>query len=386
MVRLLLLAIIIAAGLFLGPILTDQKGYVLIAVDDWTIETSIVVLVMVIIVFYACLQLAEWAVINTVSLWGRTRHWFGWRRHQLAQEKTLSSLLDLAGGRFEMAEKDSSRYAKLSDQPMLNYLTAANAAQKLGKIAQRDKYLESATLLDSEDSALVATRLRMLIDDSDAIAATAWLATLSAPVLNKPEILALALPVYQQAKQWSLVLPSATKLYKAKLITSEQFDKITWQCHQALLEEAAEIGRVELHDYYNALSRKLRNNIDIFTHYANLVINAGGFNEIETSFFKLLRKDVNFNLIPLLVKANDSKSNSDKLLSLEQKFTKYAVFHSTLADLFADLRQWQEAKSRYQQALELEPSASLYHKLALAQQELGEKNGALESFNKALAY
>ena len=65
MIRLLILALIVFTGLLVGPMLIDQKGYVLIAVNDWTIETSVVVMVMMMLVFYALLQLLEWSVVNT---------------------------------------------------------------------------------------------------------------------------------------------------------------------------------------------------------------------------------------------------------------------------------------------------------------------------------
>jgi len=386
MIRLLLLAMIIFAGLFLGPMLMDQKGYVLIAINDWTIESSVVVLVMVVLVFYACLQLFEWAVVNTLTLWGRTRHWFGWRKHQLAQQKTLTSLLDLAGGRFALAEKNSARYAELSEQPMLNYLTAANAAQQMGKTDLRDKYLASAASLKSDDSALVATRLKMLVDDNDPVATAQWLSTQPARTLVQPEILALVLPIYCQTKQWDLVLSTASQVYKNKYLTAQQFEAIEIDAHQALLGQSADDSLDELHRYYKKLHRKLRNNIDIFFCYAKLVIKLKGIGDIENLVFKFLRKEGNHCLITLLLNADDAQKYCDKLLQLESTFKHHVSFYCTIAKLYADLRQWELAKTWYIKAIECEPKASLYHQLALVQQELGEQNGALNSFNKALEY
>jgi len=390
MVRLLLVAITIAAalclGLYFGPMLMDQKGYVLIAVNEWTIETNVVVLVMLIIIFYALLQISEWIIANTWSMWGRTRHWFGWRKHRLAQQKTLSSLLDLAGGRFELAEKNSARYAPFSDQPMLNYLTAANAAQQLGKIKQRDKYLDNAAALDANDSALVVTRLAMLSSDTDAINTANWLASLDADVLNKPEVLNSALTVYQQAKQWPLVLDSAVRLHKSKQITAQAFDEIVVEAHCALLEQAAAKDLESVNQYFNQLKRKYRNSIDIFSCYAKLVINLGGFELVETRLFKLLSKPHNIGLALLLIDVKQAEACHERLLSLESIHGENVIFSATIAALYQQRRQWQQAKDWYQKALEIEPTANRYHQLAIVQQELGEKNGALMSFTKALAY
>jgi len=365
----------------------DQKGYVLIAFNDWTIESSVVVLVMVIFLFYAGLQLLEWAVVNLLSLWGRTRHWFGWRRHQLAREKTLSSLLDLASGRFDLAEKNSARYANLSDQPILNYLTAANAAQRLGKKQQRDKYLESAALIDSDDSALIVTRLKLLVDEQEFEAAATWLA--QQPVTSKqPQLMRLALQVYQATAQWELVLPLVHPLLKQQQISQQQCLQFEVEAHCGLLGNIAQQDIEKLTPAFKDLSRKLRNNIDIFTHYAKLNIKSDRYDVVEDEIFKRLRKNMHCALIALLseVPEEAAQLSSDKLIALEKQYPQEVMIPQTIARLLSKLRCWEQTKVWTLKAIELAPSAGLYHQLAHAQQELGEKNGALSSYNNALAY
>lgn len=384
MIRFLLLILVICAGFFVGAMLVDQKGYVLIAFDDWTIESSVVFMVMAILVFYACLQLLEWGIVNLFAFWGRTRHWFGWRKQQVAQQKTLSSLLDLAGGRFALAEKNSARYASLSEQPVLNYLTAANAAQRQGKTEQRDKYLESAALLESDDSALLATRLQLLIDDGDYLQAAQWLEK------HKPsdEITALALPIYQHTQQWQRVLDSAKILLKNKSLGEEAYQEIVISAHQHLLSDASLKDSDSLHICYNEFARKVRNNIDIFSHYAKLMIKLEQFPQVESALFKRLRKKESQSLVMLLseLTENDAKRASEQLINLSGDFDEDAIFLQTIAQLLATQRQWQLAKEWYVKAIALKPTAELYHQLAHVQQELGEKNGALSSFNSALRY
>lgn len=386
MIRLLLLALIICAGLFVGPMLMDQKGYVLIALNDWTIETSVVVMVMVVLVFYALLQLSEWAIVNTLSLWGRTRHWFGWRKHQLAREKTLNSLLALASGRFAIAEKDSARYASFSDKPLLNYITAAKAAQLQGKKAQRDKYLDYASEINAEDSALIATRLEMLVEDSNAEQAASWLSQQPKSITEQPEVLLLALPIYQQTQQWQLALDTAAKTLSNKLIDANTFAEVELAAHLSLLTEVAEQGAENLHNYYKKLGRKLRNNIDIFTRYAKLAIKLDSFSSVDNMLFKLLKQKSNQKLLLLLPSVTETQQVFDKLNSLEPLYQDESIYHVTKAQLLSKLRQWELAKIAYQRAIELAPSANCYNQLALVQQELGETNGALDSFNKALAH
>jgi len=365
----------------------DQKGYVLIAFNDWTIESSVVVLVMVVFLFYAGLQLVEWGVVNLLSLWGRTRHWFGWRRHQLAREKTLSSILDLASGRFDLAEKNSARYASLSDQPILNYLTAANAAQRLGKKQQRDKYLESAALIDSDDSALVATRLKLLVDEQEFEAASSWLAQ-QASTPKQPQLMHLALQVYRATGQWQLVLSLILPLLKQKQISQQQCQAFEVEAHCGLLADIAQQDIEQITPAFKGLSRKLRNNIDIFSHYAKLNIKSDRFDVVEDEIFKRLRKHMEPGLIELLseVPEEAAQRSGEKLIPLEKNHPQEVMIPQTIAQLFIKVRCWEQSKVWTLKAIEITPSASLYHQLARAQQELGEKNGALASYNNALAY
>ncbi|NRA69732.1 MAG: hypothetical protein HRU24_01830 [Gammaproteobacteria bacterium] len=386
MIRLLILALIVFTGLLVGPMLIDQKGYVLIAVNDWTIETSVVVMVMMMLVFYALLQLLEWSIVNTLTFWGRTRNWFGWRRQKIAREKTLVSVLDLAQGDFSIAEKNSARNARLSEKPLLNYLTAAQAAQQQGKIEQRDHYLQCADDLDDGQLAVDTTRLKLHIDADEYQQALDWLSNQTHDTLRQKSILRYAYLVYVKLERWEWLLSLLPAVQKQQIIDQETAEKLFQDCHRGMLQQAATQGLPALKDYYQSLSRKMRNDIDVFTDYAKFVIMQGGLADVETLIFKRLRKKFDLSLLQTLetVSVEESERIYEDVAQLTRQYpAQVAVF--TLAGRFSiGMNHWPKAKEWFTLATAIEPTQTNYQCLALAQAKLGENNGALTHYQRAI--
>ncbi|MDP2559554.1 heme biosynthesis HemY N-terminal domain-containing protein [Psychrobium sp. 1_MG-2023] len=385
MVRLLILALIIFAGLFVGPLLMDQKGYVLIAVNDWTIESSVVVMVMLILVFYALLQFAEWALVNTLTLWGRTRHWFGWRRHRIAREKTFTSVLELASGQYLAAEKNSTRHVRFSEQPLLNYLTAAKAAQQLGKLEQRDQYLAAAADIDSENLALNTTRLQLQIEEGGFDAAYDWLQDQPSQVLQQPEIMRLSYKVYEHCEKWNTLLAMLDKLKKLQVIEAEVVEQLRIKCYQGLLKQASQQGLEALQASFKSVPRKLRNEQAVFGRYALLMVDLGDYESVEKDLFKRLTQDTSEDLLNVInaVDGDHVEACKDKLLKLAQRENKDALLATATGQLMVKAKDWEQAVYWLEHAVKLTPSATLYNQLAAAQLELGKETDALASFKEA---
>jgi len=388
MVRLLILVLIVFAGLLVGPMLIDQKGYVLIAVNDWTVETSVVVLVMLILVFYALLQIFEWCLVNALTFWGRTRNWFGWRRQRAAREKTLASVLDLAQGDYLLAEQNSARNAQLSDKPLLNYLTAAQAAQRQGKSEQRDQYLERADELKGGKLAVQTTRLKLHIDAEEFDEALVWLKEQSEVTLSQKAILRYAHLVYLKLNSWDLLLPQLAALKKNGIIDADRAEELLIQCHRGLLKTAAEQSVDELKVYYRSLSRKLRSDIDVFTDYAQLLIERGGFKKVESELFKRLRKSIHAPLLMTLnaVDKADAEAVTEDVALLTRQHPQEVVTFDVAGRLSMKAEHWEKAKEWFNAAIAISPSRELYQNLAFTEHQLGQSSNALTNYQLAIEH
>ncbi len=70
--------------------------------------------------------------------------WFVGRKRRRARKQTEQALLKLAEGDYQQVEKLMSKNADHAEQPVVNYLLAAEAAQQRGDEARANQHLEAS--------------------------------------------------------------------------------------------------------------------------------------------------------------------------------------------------------------------------------------------------
>lgn len=143
MLKVLLLFILLIAGIVLGPMLAGHQGYVLIQTDNYNIETSVTGLAIVLILGVVVLLAVEWILRRIFRTGAHTRGWFVGRKRRRARKQTEQALLKLAEGDYQQVEKLMSKNADHAEQPVVNYLLAAEAAQQRGDEARANQHLNA---------------------------------------------------------------------------------------------------------------------------------------------------------------------------------------------------------------------------------------------------
>ena len=142
--------------------LAGHQGYVLIQTDNYNIETSVTGLAIVLILGVVVLLAVEWILRRIFRTGAHTRGWFVGRKRRRARKQTEQALLKLAEGDYQQVEKLMSKNADHAEQPVVNYLLAAEAAQQRGDEARANQHLERASELASGDPIPVEiTRVRL---------------------------------------------------------------------------------------------------------------------------------------------------------------------------------------------------------------------------------
>ena len=162
MLKVLLLFALLLAGIVLGPMLAGHQGYVLIQTDNYNIETSVTGLVIILILVMVAFLAIEWILRRIFRTGAHTRSWFVGRKRRRARKQTEQALLKLAEGDYQQVEKLMSKNADHAEQPVVNYLLAAEAAQQRGDEARANQHLERAAELAENDPIPVEiTRVRL---------------------------------------------------------------------------------------------------------------------------------------------------------------------------------------------------------------------------------
>ncbi|MDU1267988.1 MAG: protoheme IX biogenesis protein HemY [Escherichia coli] len=237
MLKVLLLFVLLIAGIVVGPMIAGHQGYVLIQTDNYNIETSVTGLAIILILAMVVLFAIEWLLRRIFRTGAHTRGWFVGRKRRRARKQTEQALLKLAEGDYQQVEKLMAKNADHAEQPVVNYLLAAEAAQQRGDEARANQHLERAAELAGNDTIPVEiTRVRLQLARNENHAARHGVDKLLEVTPRHPEVLRLAEQAYIRTGAWSSLLDIIPSMAKAHVGDEE---------HRAMLEQQAWIGLMD---------------------------------------------------------------------------------------------------------------------------------------------
>ena len=378
MIRLFLLLVIIGAAMVCGPLLAGNKGYVLIAIGDYTIEMTVISAGILALLLYGVLWCTERLLLRLFHIKGSTRRWFSERRRRKARERTVAGTLALAEGQFQQAETLMRKSAPDSDQALLNYLSAAEAAQAQGQTERRDAYLQQAAEQHPRASLAVSLiRARLLLRQKQYSEAETLLQSLDQAHPQHAVIQQLLKECYLALGHWSQLLALLPQLSKRKQLSADELQQLQQQIYPPLFtERAASAGRDGVMALWQELPRALRQ--DATTQAAAAMALIGLGDEVQAQ--EILLEGVRRSLSPyLLAVVPQLQQPAPKLLAQLQKSEQSAEPSADLLQAIGILllrqREMEQAQAYLERAVALQPQATAYRALAelMEQQRLFEK-------------
>ncbi|WP_101776196.1 heme biosynthesis protein HemY [Pasteurella oralis] len=263
MFRVLFLMLVLLAGLIAGPYLSGKQGYVLIETSNYNIEMSITMLVVFFVIAMAIIYGIELIITRFCRLSSNTYSWFSRRKRAKAQRQTLEGLMRMNEGDYSKAEKLIGKNAKHSDEPVLNFIKAAEAAQQRGDEFNANRYLMEATEIAGSDSLIVElARTRILLQQGKLPAARSSVDSLLVMTSRNKEVLKLAVEIYLKSKAYLALDKVLDQVENSGLYSAEEFTALQRQVEDGLLDEKMhEEGVDGLLAWWNDQPRKRRNDL-----------------------------------------------------------------------------------------------------------------------------
>ncbi|MFB2848581.1 heme biosynthesis HemY N-terminal domain-containing protein [Aeromonas veronii] len=382
MIRIIILVAVMVAGLIFGPQASGNKGYVLIALGNYTIESSVTSAVILAVLFYGALLIVEWLLGRVFGLRRKTLGWYGSRRRRKANQQTVAATLAMAEGHYSQAEKLLIKGASNSDTPLLNYLSAAKAAQARGDDARRDQYLQKAQEENPKaELALTLTQTQLQIEQGQYDTALAMLESVYALNPRHPMVLDQLRQVHLARQDWSALCDLIPTLHKVGKLTPKQEEDLLQQAWSGRLQQAA--GSLEtLKAVWQDLPRKLRLEPELLACYGDLLRQLGADGEAATLWQEALRKQPMPQLLARLPKLK--LDSYQPLLALLQKQQGQPDVDTALAQLYLLAGQLDDAQKLLEQEVERAPSAAAYHALGQLMDKRRLTNKANEYYRQAL--
>lgn len=385
MIKTLVYVVLILIGLCLSPLIVGQSGYVYIAIGDYQIETSLVIGVVGLIVFYFALQLLEWLILLLLNMLLSSRYLPEQWRRKAAKKHTLTGALALAEEDWPAAEKAMAKGAEKGEIPVLNLFAAARAAHYQGDITARDHYLTQAENNPIAKTAVYTSRTRYLMKQGELTQARVVLDKLNPTSKSSAPVLKLAQELYLQQNDWQALKLLLPILKKRQLLTETEFNQLNTKTNSILMVNAAKTSEAELNKCWHWLSKSERKQDELVVAYAHGLTQYGH----KDKAIKLIIKQLSaapsatlFAAIPYLIDAQDQEVR--KLLSrLETTHENDADYQMCLAKLAIQSRDTKQAKTHWQNVCRIAPTHQSWLALAQAQEQLGENSSAANSYRNA---
>ncbi|AIR70256.1 protoheme IX biogenesis protein HemY [Dickeya fangzhongdai] len=364
MLKVLLLFVVLIAGIVVGPMLAGHQGYVLIQTDNYNIETSVTGLVIMLVLFLLAFLAVEWLLRRVFRTGARTRGWFIGRKRTRARQQTKAALLKLTEGDYLQVEKLLTRNADHAEQPVVNYLLAAEAAQQRGDEFRTRQYLErAAEIADSNQLPVDITRVRIQLARNEDHAARHGVDRLLEVAPRHPEVLRLAEQAFLRTHAYSALLDILPAMRKTRLHDESHLDELQQRATIGLMDQAmAEGGSEGLKQWWKNQPRKVRQALPMQVAMAERLIVCDDHVTAQDIIVDGLKQQFDYRLVQLIPRLNAGQPEPlEKLLRQRLKqHSDDALLHSTLGQLLAKHGEWQQASDAFSAALALRPDAYDY--------------------------
>lgn len=301
MFRVLFLMLLVLVALIAGPYLAGHQGYVRIETDTKVIEMSLVMLVVFFVSAMAVLYAVEWAITRFCRLSKGSYDWFFNRKHKNAQQETLEGLMRMSEGDYSKAEKLFSKNAKYADEPVLNLIKAAEAAQQRGDDFEANRYLIEASKLGGMNNVAVElARAKILVQQGKLPAARSAIDSLLELAPNNTEVLRLAIRIYQDSKAYIALDGILEAIGQRSFLSTEEYETLEHFVDDGLLDEVMnETGQDGLLRWWEEQPSRRRKSVYARVGLIKRLIDSDDHESAQELALETLKKYEDEQLVPL---------------------------------------------------------------------------------------
>ena len=252
----LLLAAAVAAALA-WQLIADDPGSVVLRMRGWSLETSVVVAVIALLLFWAVLSML-WRLLR----WP-VRAWTHGQRRR-GRERLASGLTALAEGRFQQAERCLNAAAQRDETRASALLALADAAQARGADDRAREVLAQAESI--APAAAQTVRARHLLKNNDPAQALAVLKVAREKGDLTPLGSRLLVESALQSGDSETALAALEPLRRSQAFSSAKIDVLAERVYVAVIASATTIDA--LNSTWKSLSKEQRRDPDLIVAYA----------------------------------------------------------------------------------------------------------------------
>ncbi len=357
LILIIILALVIASALAYQVHL--DPGYALLTYGEFSIETSLAVLLfmslIVFISFYIALRtlLTVKKAPKNLSVWNK-------KRKQARSTKALNNgFFDSAEGNWQRSERSLIKHAKHSETPLLNYLSAAHAAQSQGAYNRRDDYLfKAGEAMPDKIHAIHLTWAKLQLSAGQVEQALASLQQLRTATPGHPVVLTLLMKAHLGLKDWDALYQLLPTIKNNRKIPKEEWQSIEHKTLVNLL--SVQVGHV-LNSLWKGLNKTQKLNPEYLTPYATQLIKSTKDTLAEEPLVKALNSGFDQPLLGLYCTLNIDSSKKIKQVSKWLKnYSNNTGLLNAASQLHLKQVELDKAQDLIEQSIAIVPTSTAY--------------------------
>jgi len=382
----LLITVAVVTGITLLAI--ADRGYVLINIWHYTIESTVVTWIIVLGIVFTLLHYTIRVTGNFLRMPRDMRKWREQRRQQSANKALLEGMVKLAEGNWKAAEKQVLKHSSDSQVPMLNYIAAARAAHELHANERRDQYLKMASQHAGDtDISVKLTQAELHMNRDQQEQALASLRVLQQANPQHRAVLKALSQLYRDIGDWESLIALFPQLKKQKVYNSEILHDLEKKSYLHLLASSAITQQGQLDVLWRRIPTNIQQEPDVIVAYTHQLLRFQQSEVAEPLIRSALKREWNDGLVRLYGLLE--YSNSTELLRRAEEWLQGRENNSalllTLGRLCLRNQLWGKARSYLEASIGAGVGPEGFNELAHLLDKMGEKELAVKYYREGLA-
>ncbi len=377
-------------GVAVVALIETDPGYVLVAYGDLTLESSLWVALLLLLVFTVSIYLIVRTFRRLLAGQHSLAGWMIGRKSRQSARLTNRGLINFIEGNWQKARRQLLRGASHSDAPLLNYLVAARASHRLGEQDKVREYLGAAEATDSQAGiAVELTQAEMRLASAQYEQALATLVRARRNAGRHPYVLDLLCQAYQGLGDWEELAQLLPELHKYKVFPAETLESLEQQVQVQRLESSAtgDEPAVSLQRYWGSLSAAQKKHAGLRQRYVQQLETVGASAAAEKVILRGLKQQWDSGLVALYGRL-ETEHAERQLAQAEAWLPEHPEDPDLLlclGRLAARQSLWSQARDYFERSAQLRPDQETYSELGRLVTAMGDTRASSAYFNEALA-
>ena len=391
MIRYFLISLLVLAlAATMGILIEKDPGYILLAIGNVAIETSFwlgfLLFLVLLVGGHWLLRVYQVGFSSTTQLSG----FFTERRQRRSLQDTNQGLIALIEGNYSRARQLLTRSIDDVEQPLLNYLAAAQACDALGESKEAAELLASAERnTEGADVAIELVQAKLLLNNGRLEECLASLTRAQRNTAKHPSVLRLLKEVYLGLRDWDKLMELLPDLKKSKRYSADELLALRRQIalgQLTKLRESSKTSDRDLTGWWQKLPRDLQQDVAVIDQYARQLVAQGAEAQAEELLRQQLRKEWRREWVESygLVAGADA----DKQLLVAESWlperNNDPVLLLTLGRLSLRNQLWGKAREYFESSYRIEPGVDVCAELGRLLAYLGEYERSNAFFQEGL--